>query len=100
MSNGSKSKTKIIDFPPKPRADESARKSGINKNKEGSVRKVNGKVYVDFVYLGERVRESSNLLWNDSNAKHVRDQLDKIIVTIKSGSFKFAEKLNTDPGPV
>jgi integrase len=91
MSNGLKSKTKIIAFPPRPKVDESGRKSGINKNREGSVRKVNGKVYVDFVYLGERVRENSNLPWNDSNAKHVRDQLDKIIVKIKSGSFKFAE---------
>ena len=91
MSNGLKSQTKIIAFPPRPKVDESGRKSGINKNREGSVRKVNGKVYVDFVYLGERVRENSNLPWNDSNAKHVRDQLDKIIVKIKSGSFKFAE---------
>ena len=66
MSNSLKSQQKIIDFPSKPKADELARKSGINKNKEGSVRKVNGKVYVDFVYLGERVRESSNLPWTDS----------------------------------
>jgi integrase len=91
MSNGLKSQQKIINFPCKPKADEPARKSGINKNREGSVRKVNGKVYVDFVYLGERVRESSNLPWNDSNAKDVRDQLDKVIVAIKSGSFRFAE---------
>ena len=91
MSNGLNLQSKIIDFPSKSKVDEPARKSGINKNKEGSVRKVNGKVYVDFVYLGERVRESSDLSWNDSNAKHVRDQLDKIIVSIKTGSFKFAE---------
>jgi len=91
MSNVLKSKIKIIDFPSKPKVDEPARKSGINKNKEGSVRKVNGKVYVDFIYLDERIRESSSLPWNDSNAKHVRDQLDKIIVAIKSDSFKFAE---------
>ena len=91
MSNGLKLQTKIVDFPSKPKIDEAARKSGINKNREGSVRKINGKVYVDFVYIGERVRESSNLPWNESNAKHVRDQLDKIIMAIKSGSFKFAE---------
>jgi integrase len=91
MSNGLNSQIKIIDFASKSKNDEAARKSGINKNKEGSVRKINGKVYVDFVYLEERVRENSNLPWNESNAKHVRDQLDKITVAIKSGSFKFAE---------
>jgi integrase len=91
MTNGLKLQAKIIDFPSRPKADEAARKSGINKNKEGSVRKINGKVYVDFVYLEERVRESADLPWNESNARHVRDQLDKIIVAVKSGNFKFGE---------
>jgi integrase len=91
MSNGLKSQIKIIDFPSKSKNDDSDRKSGINRNKEGSVRKINSKVYVDFVYIGERVRESSNLPWNESNAKHVRDQLDEVTVAIKSGTFKFAE---------
>ncbi|MGA2959862.1 MAG: DUF3596 domain-containing protein [Thermodesulfobacteriota bacterium] len=67
------------------------RKYGLNRNKEGSVRKINGKVYVDFLYLGERVRESSDLEWNESNARSVREQLDKIIVSIKSGTFRFSE---------
>jgi len=67
------------------------RKSGLNINKEGSVRKVNGKVYVDLMYMDERVRESSDLVWTEKSAKQVRVQLDKIIVSIKSGTFKFAE---------
>ena len=67
------------------------RKHGLNTNKEGSVRKINGKVYVDFRYLGERVREYSGLDWNEKNAKHVREQLDKIVVAIKSGTFEFAK---------
>jgi len=67
------------------------RKYGLNRNKEGSVRKINGKVYVDFLYLGERVRESSDLEWNEANARSVREQLDKIIVSIKSGTFRFSE---------
>jgi integrase len=67
------------------------RKAGLNKNKVGSVRHTNGKVYIDFLYLGERVREPAGLDWNESNARHVREQLDKIIVSIKSGSFRFAE---------
>lgn len=66
------------------------RKNSINKNKFGSVRNVNGKVYVDFSYLGERVREQSNYDWSDENAKNVRDQLDRIDVAIKSGAFRFS----------
>src|SRR5208337_95375 len=67
------------------------RKYGLNRNREGSVRKINGKVYVDFPYLGERVRESSDLEWNEANARVVREQLDKIIVAIKAGTFRFSE---------
>ena len=67
------------------------RKIGINSNKIGSVRNVNGKVYVDFMYLGERVREPSGLKWNEENTKTVRKQLDKIVVSIESGDFRFAE---------
>jgi integrase len=91
MSNSLKSQIKIVVFPSKSKSDEAARKSGINKNREGSVRKINDKVYVDFVYLEERVRENSNLPWNESNIRHVRDQLDKITVAIKSGTFRFTE---------
>ena len=39
----------------------------------------------------ERARETSGLVWNEKNAKHVRQQLDKIIVKINSGSFRFAK---------
>ena len=67
------------------------RKDGLNSNKLGSVRNVNGKVYVDFMYLDERVRESSGLSWNMKNAKEVRKQLDRIILEIDSGFFRFAE---------
>ncbi len=92
MANSNAKQAKVIALrPQKKRCDEHFRKSGLNCNKEGSVRKLNGKVYVDFIYLGERVRESSGLPWNEKNAKHVRRQLDKIIVQISSGSFKFAE---------
>ncbi len=83
---------RIITFPQESnKSVEKARKAGVNRNREGSVRNVNGKVYVDFIYLDERVRESSDLLWNDKNAKAVREQLDKIVVKIKSGEFRFAK---------
>lgn len=67
------------------------RKFGLNRNREGSVRKINGKAYVDFVYMGERVREPSGLNWDEKNAKIVREQLDRIIVSIKTGTFRFGE---------
>lgn len=86
------SAARVILFPgSKKRLNKNYRKYGLNRNKEGSVRKINGQVYVDFKYLGERVRESSELVWNEKNARTVREQLDKIIVTIRSGTFSFAE---------
>ena len=67
------------------------RKEGRNHNRQGSVRNINGKIYVDFMYLGERVREKAGLTWNESNEKLVRKQLDRIIVKIEDGTFRFAE---------
>jgi integrase len=95
MHNVQKKQEKIIDFPSRRKTDEPPRKSGLNKNRDGSVRNVNGKVYVDFIYLGERVRENANLPWNGANAKQVRDQLDRIFLAIKTGSFKFADVFPT-----
>jgi len=87
----SESHANVVTFPRQQRRAEKPRKAGLNRNREGSVRKINGKVYVDFIYLDERVREPAGFDWNDKNAKRVREQLDKIIVAIKSGTFKFAE---------
>jgi len=58
----------VLDFPKKTKQAQK-RKRGINVNKDGSVRNINGKIYVDFYYLGERVRETSGLPYNDSNLK-------------------------------
>jgi len=91
MANTNKAVAQIIRFPKSGKQRVKERKINLNTNKEGSVRKINGKVYVDFIYLGERVRESSELPWDEKNARDVRKQLDKIIVEINSGSFKFAE---------
>lgn len=81
----------VVTFPQRKKRSEKPRKAGLNRNREGSVRRINGKVYVDFIYLDERVRETSGLEWNEKNAKQVREQLDKIIVSIKAGTFKFSE---------
>lgn len=73
------------------RKTRSKRKKEINRNKKGSVRKINGKVYVDFYYLGERARESSNLSWNNKNVVTVRKQLDRINSAIELGTFRYAD---------
>ncbi|MEI7636379.1 MAG: DUF3596 domain-containing protein [Syntrophus sp. (in: bacteria)] len=80
--------TRIIPFPSTKKAP---RKSGLNSNRKGSVRSFNGKLYVDFIYLGERVREKAGLDDTKENTKQVRWQLDKIIMTIEAGTFRFAE---------
>lgn len=75
--------------PKKSDSSSQKRKSGINSKKEGSVRNTNGKVTVDFQYLGHRVREPSGLKYTKENALLVRDQLDRIILAIKDGSFEY-----------
>jgi integrase len=80
----------VLDFPKKTKQTQK-RKRGVNVNKDGSVRNINGKIYVDFYYLGERVRESSGLPYNETNLKTVRGQLDRITVGIKAGTFRFAD---------
>lgn len=92
MAGRRESHAKILSFSLSERPKEGLRrKTGININKEGSVRNINGKVYVDFFYLGERVREDSGLSWNPKNAKSVREELDKIVVMMRSGDFRFAQ---------
>ena len=94
MSDRNLSHAKVVPFPDSKKGKvkkTGSRKGLINRNREGSVRKIGGKVYVDFIYLDERVRECSKLPWNDQNARAVRDQMDKIIVAVKSGTFRFAE---------
>ena len=59
---------KLIHFPPY----QKKRKRGINARRKGSVRNINGKVWFDFRYIGERVRESSGLTWNKVNIRKAR----------------------------
>ncbi|MDY6989624.1 MAG: DUF3596 domain-containing protein [Thermodesulfobacteriota bacterium] len=91
MIVGNDSKARVIPFPKSRQPTRPKRKKGsLNLNREGSVRKINGKVWVDFRYMGERVRESSELPWNEKNAKAVRQQLNRITVAIETGTFAFA----------
>lgn len=92
MLNTTNCHAEVIQFPVKnPDKKGKNRKKKLNNNKFGSVRKINGKVYVDFIYLEERVRESSGLPWNQKNSKAVREQLDKIHAAILSGTFEFGK---------
>ena len=60
--------------------------------KKGSVYSRNGKLWVDFRYLGHRVREPSGLYDTELTRKKVRKQLDLIIAEIDNGIFEFANR--------
>jgi hypothetical protein len=60
--------------------------------KKGSVYTRNGKLWVDFRYLGKRVREPSSLCDTQLNRKRVRIQLDLIMAEIENGIFEFAKR--------
>lgn len=83
----------VVSFPGK--TNKRKKKNRINRGKKGSVRRINGKAYVDFLYLGERVRESSGLAWNEKNVEEVRGQLNRIMDKIKAGTFRFADTFPT-----
>jgi integrase len=89
MEQKQTTQAQVLEFP-KVKTGKS-RKSGINKNREGSVRNTNGKVYLDFIYLGKRVRETTGLPWNKENEKYGREQLERILVAIQNGTFRYAE---------
>ncbi|MBF0509142.1 MAG: tyrosine-type recombinase/integrase [Deltaproteobacteria bacterium] len=91
MVNGVKATATVIPFQKTRKGREKQRKAGLNKNREGSVRNINGFAYVDFIYLAERVRENSGLDWNEKNARTVREQLDRINVAIRSNTFRFGD---------
>jgi len=54
----------VVPLPQRKGKSENFRKRNLNRNRDGSVRRINGLVHVDFMYLGARVRESSGLPWS------------------------------------
>jgi integrase len=64
----------------------------LNVGKKGRVYSRSGKLWVDFRYLGERVREPSGLNDIPANRTMVRRQLDLVIAEIETGIFEFAER--------
>ena len=64
----------------------------LNAGKKGRVYSRGGKLWVDFYYLGERVREPSGLKDSPSSRQIVRKQLDLVAAEIENGIFEFAKR--------
>jgi integrase len=64
----------------------------LNAGKKGRVYSRGGNLWVDFRYLGERVRESSGQKDTVANRGAVRKQLDLIVAEIKNGIFEFGKR--------
>ncbi len=83
----------VVNFPQnRDSKKKSKARSPINAGKKGSVFKKGHKLWVDFIYLGHRVRESSGLSDTPNNRKKIRRQLDLIVAEIENGVFEFAKR--------
>ena len=82
---------KIIDFSQyRTKSDNFPKRKRSKLRKMGSVHARNGKLWVDFRYLNERVREPSGIKDTKANRIKIRKQLDLIIAEIENGLFEFA----------
>ena len=70
----------------------SRKRDSLNDGKKGTVYSRGGKLWVDFRYLDERVREPSGLEDNRAHRLKVRRQLDLVIAEIDNGAFEFAKR--------
>jgi len=84
---------KIIKFPSyrakEAKAEEAEHKSG---DQRGRVYSRSGWLWVDFRYMGERVREPAGLQETEKNLKLVRRQLDLVLAEIANGVLDFAKR--------
>jgi len=64
----------------------------LNVGRKGRIYGRSGKLWVDFRYLGERVREPSGLDDNQSNRHTLRKQLDLVMAEVENGVFEFAKR--------
>ncbi|MBU1564406.1 MAG: DUF3596 domain-containing protein [Proteobacteria bacterium] len=60
--------------------------------KKGRVYNRGEKLWVDFHYMGSRVREPSGLIDTPDNRQKLRGQLDLIMAEIENGVFEFAHR--------
>lgn len=73
------------------------RKTGHNTNQSGSVRSINGRLYFDFRYLNERVREKTSFEDTRENVRQARRDLSRIMMQIEDGKFRFADEFPKSP---
>jgi len=64
----------------------------VNHSKKGSVYARSGKLWVDFRYMNQRVREPAGLENTEKNIRIVREKLDRILAEIERGEFEFARR--------
>jgi integrase len=64
----------------------------LNVGKKGRVYNRGGRLWIDFHYLGQRVRESSGLEYTHQNQLLVRKKLDLILAEIENEVFEFAKR--------
>jgi integrase len=84
---------KIIEFPDNRVQKETARRQkSINKGKKGRVYNRGNKLWVDFHYLNERIREPSGLKDTHPNRIKLRKQLDLIMAEIENDVFDFGKR--------
>jgi len=68
------------------------KRNRLNAGKKGRVYSRSGKLWVDFRYLGERIRERSGMEDTPANRRILRNQLDLIVAEIENGVFEFAKR--------
>jgi integrase len=81
---------KVIDFLHDLRKN-SRKPDRLNAGKKGRVYTRGNKLWMDFYYLGERVRESTRLEDTPENRIEVRRNLDLVVAEIENGVFEFAK---------
>ena len=62
------------------------------KSKKGRVYSRNGRLWADFYYLGERIREPAGMVDTAVNRVQLRSQLDLIVAEIETGNLEFAKR--------
>jgi integrase len=83
---------KVIDFPLGKSANRQKRTSNrLNTGKTGRVYSRGSQLWVDFYYLGERVRERSGLDDTRGNRELLRKKLDLVVTRIDNQIFEFSK---------
>ena len=67
-------------------------KKKTTKGTKGTIYSRNSKLWVDFRYLGERVREPSGLNDTQANRGLLRKQIHLVMAEIENGVFEFAAR--------